>query len=62
MFRPCIRQELSIFEYDLLKCNFGEDSPMGSTFSLLFDGRTSHSICFTTTRQVNYVIWEMKFY
>ena len=41
IFRASIRLKLSIFEYDLLKPNLYLDaSCMGSTFSLLLDGRT----------------------
>ena len=41
IFMDCIRLNLLIFEYDLLKPNlYLGVSVMGSTFSLLLDGRT----------------------
>ena len=41
IFRDCIKLKLFIFEYDLLKPTlYSGVSVMGSTFSLLLDGRT----------------------
>ena len=40
IFRDCIKLKLFIFEYDLFKPNlYSGTSIMGSTFSLLLDGR-----------------------
>ena len=48
IFRDCIKLKLFIFEYDLLKPNlYSGVLFMGSTFSLLLDGRTK-VIAFTS--------------